>query len=282
MTTLRLPARPLTEPAHARPAAVLDGLDIALALVAAVTGLGTWLIPGLLNGNAAMNGSARGTGMVLALVGAPALLIAGRRALRGSTRAHLVLLGLAGYVLYNAILLCFATPFNELFLGYEALLALAIATVIVTAMQVQTSRLDGYGVPARPVAAYILVIAGGNAVLWLSSVVAGLGNTDNPKPTEGTGLAVNPVQVQDLAFWLPLAVLGGVWLWQHRAWGVAISAAVLTYWVAEGISVAADQWLGGTADPDSPVVSTSVVPMFVVLAALGAGVLAALLRRVRP
>jgi hypothetical protein len=280
VTTLHLPVRPLSEPAHAGPAAVLLGLDRALAAVAAMTGLGTWLIPGLLNGNAAMNGSARGTGMVLALVGAPVLVVAGRLTRRGSMRAQLVLLGLAGYVLYNAVLLCFATPFNELFLGYEALLGLAIATVIATATQIRTSRLDAYAVPARPVAAYLAVIVTANAVLWLSSVVSGLTDTDHPKPTDGTGLYTNPVHVQDLAFWLPVALLGAVWLWQRRPWGVAISAAVLAYMTVEGIGVAADQWMAATADPGSPVASKAIVPVFLALAVVAAGVLTILLRRV--
>jgi hypothetical protein len=283
MTTMHLPVGRVLAPARTGPRAVTTyRVSALLALVALVAGLGTWLIPGLLNGNAAMNGSARGTGAVLALIGVPALLWCAALAHAGSIRAHLVWLGMCGYVVYNAVLLSFATPFNELFLVYEALLGLAIACLVMVAMRVRAEWLDAYAVPARPVAGYLLAITAANSVLWLSSVVSGLGNTDHPKPVDGTGLVTNPVIVQDLAVWLPLAALAGVWLWQRKPWGLVLGAAVTTMWVMEAISVAVDQWMGATADPSSPVVSKSIVPMFAVLAVVGVGVLVALLRDADP
>ena len=45
-----------------------------------------------------------------------------------------------------------------------------------------------------------------------------------------------------------------------------MSAAILVFWVIESVGIAVDQWVGPSADPASPVVSTSAVPAFVVLA----------------
>src|SRR4051794_550466 len=99
-----------------RPGRTATLLSVAAA-AAAVVGAG-WTVadPGLLRGPAVMNGSARGTAAVLLAVTVPLLLIALSRARAGSRRAVPVWWGALAAMLYNAVLLLLATPFNDAFL----------------------------------------------------------------------------------------------------------------------------------------------------------------------
>ena len=72
---------------------LLFGLSDALGLGAFLTGLATFAFGGFLTGPPAMNGSARGTALIMFLVGAPAQLVASRLARRGSVRAWFVWAG---------------------------------------------------------------------------------------------------------------------------------------------------------------------------------------------
>src|SRR4051794_35930212 len=73
-----------------------------------------------------MQGSARGTALVLGAVAVPVLLASLWKASRGSGSALLVWAGALLYVVYNAVLFLFLTPFNAAFLVYVALLGFAL------------------------------------------------------------------------------------------------------------------------------------------------------------
>src|SRR5579862_5766085 len=110
-----------------RAAFVVSGL---LAAVSAAGAAATFFVPNVLRGTAVMNGSARGTALVMLVAGEPLLLAAMYLSARGSLRARIAWLGLAGYFVYNGVMFVLATPFNQLYLVYVAMLALAIWTVV--------------------------------------------------------------------------------------------------------------------------------------------------------
>lgn len=85
-------------------------LSGALALAATGSSLATFLIAGVLRGIAVMNGSARGTSLVVLLIGVPLLAGSMLAASRGSARAVLAWLGAAAFLLYNSLMFVFATP----------------------------------------------------------------------------------------------------------------------------------------------------------------------------
>ena len=89
----------------------------------------TFTVPAVLRGTAVMNGSARGTALVVLLAGVPALACSMLLAARGSAAAVITWLGAAGFLLYNSLMFVFATPANRLFPLYLAMLALAAWSV---------------------------------------------------------------------------------------------------------------------------------------------------------
>jgi len=135
MTKIRIPVRTIGgEPSTRSPdaestldrtmRAELATLPVALGWALAAVGLLvaalTW-VPGILIGPPAMQGSARGTAVVVLMV-APLSIAGITLARRGKIVGLMLWLGAVAYLLYNAVLFLFATPYNRLFLLDVALL----------------------------------------------------------------------------------------------------------------------------------------------------------------
>jgi hypothetical protein len=260
---------------------------VFLALASALTAFaaGSWTLwdHGLLGGPEAMQGSARGTSLVVIALAVPVLLASVVAARRGSGTALVGWGGTTLYLVYNAVLLLFLTPFNGAFLLYVAMLGTALwslGSLVTSAPVWDLGRSVARTAPVRGVAAYVWVAAGLNALLWLANVVPAL---DDPQPTpmlDGTGVTTNAIYVQDLAVWLPLMAVAAWWLWRREARGAVVVLAGLGLWSIEAVSIAVDQTFGVAADPSSTVVSTALVVPFLVLAVVGLVPIWVLLRRV--
>jgi hypothetical protein len=258
-------------------------LSAALIVVAGLAAGLSYFATGALLGPAVSIGSLRGTALVVLVVAVPVAAAGMIAAARGSARGLVLWSGAAAYLLYNAVMFAFATPLNRFFLLYVALLGLALWSVVAvlrgTDLRSMAARVSPR-LPARAIAAYTWLVVLLNAVAWLGRIVPALYRGEPQSLVEGTGVATNPVYVQDLAVWLPLAAVAAWWLWRRRPAGVLVVGAMLTMWVIESISIAVDQWFGHAADPGSPVASAVVTPVFAVVALLGLVPVAVLLGRV--
>ncbi len=252
------------------------------AIVALAAGL-TVAFPSLLHGVTASNGNLRGTAVALLAAGLPVLLVAMIGSARGSARAFVVWLGTLAYLIYQAVLLCFATPMNNLFLFYTAYLGLAVWSTVILVRTIDldafAARLSG-ATPVRATAGAAAALVLLNAGAWLSQIVPAVLSSRPTSVLDGTGLVTNPVYVQDLAIWLPLLAVAAVACCRRKAWGLLVTPAMLAMFVLESISISVDQWFGAHADPTSSVSSMSMVPAFAVVAAITAGFLGWFLRSV--
>lgn len=259
-----------------RPSRMLTWLLILAAAANAVAAALTFFVPDLLLGPAVMNGSARGTALIMLVLGVPLLLVSLWLEQHGSRWAHMLRIGALAYLAYNAFLLLFATPFNRLFLLY-------VVAMSSTAFSLGASLLRARGwavaerlprTAARVVGGYVLTIVVLNVLLWLRTIVPAIVATDPTSYLDGMGIATNPVFVQDLVFWLPSAAVIGWLVWTRRPWGALLAGSYLVYGLVEAIGVATDQWIGSSADPTSEVATMGAVVIFAVLAVIGAGALA--------
>src|SRR5829696_3500891 len=244
-------------------------LSTALAVVNALAGIISVLVPDVFRDAPAYAGNARGTYVVILLVALPALVLAMRSSARGSLRAGFVWLACVGYMFYNAILASFSLRFNPLFLLYVASLSLGVSSLVAVLRCLdagQLARRLSPRVPVRAIAAYLLVTAVAFALLWLRDVVPAILTGGVPQSLRGTSFSTNVVEVIDLAFTLPLTFAAGLWLWRARRWGVLLSGTMLVFLTIEAISVATDQYFGHLADPSQP---TGAIALFVVLAVVG-------------
>jgi hypothetical protein len=248
-------------------------LSGALVVAAAAAAGFSFFFSSLLTGAPVAVGCLRGTALVILVVGLPVLAVAMARTARGSARGLVVWLGTVAYLLYQAVLFCFATPVNSLFLIYIAYLGLAVWSIVVL---LRATDLTGYRarlsprLPARFIAGFAFVIAVLNAYVWLARIVPALWRSQPSTLVQDTGLLTNPVFVQDLAIWLPLLITAAIAAWRRQAWGTLITGAMLAMFVLESTGIATDQWFGSQADPLSSSASMSMVPAFAVLAAITA------------
>jgi hypothetical protein len=240
-------------------------LAAALAVVAAASALLTYLAPDVLHGPAVMNGSARGTALVVALAGVPVLACSVILARRGSVIAVVTWLGAVGFLLYNSLMFVFGTPANRLFLLYLAMLSLAAWSAGTLLWRVDLralARLIPPRAPVRLVAGYLWVVAAVNGGTWLARILPTLTSGGRPAYLRGTGMTTNIVFVQDLALWVPLTAVIAAWLWARTPRGYLLGGASTVMGVIEGISVAVDQWYGHAAAPSSTVTSAALTPVF--------------------
>jgi len=237
----------------------------------------------VLSGLPGANGNLRGTAVVMLAVGVPLLVAALVGSARGSTRAFVIWLGTLGYLLYQAVMLCFATPLNPFFLFYVAHLGLAVWSIVFllrgTDLAVLVLSLSPR-MPNRFVAGAALVLLVLNTAAWLRGILPAVLSDDPRAFLTDSGLLTNPVYIQDLAIWLPLLAAAAVAAWRHRVWGQLVTAAMLTMFVLECLSISVDQYFGARADPTSSLSSMAVVPVFAAAALLIAVPLAVFLRNV--
>jgi hypothetical protein len=256
-------------------------MSAALGATAALAAGLSVAYPSVLSGVTGANGNLRGTAVVVLVVGVPVLTAAMLGSWRGSTRAFVIWLGTLLYLLYQAVLFCFATPLNTFFLFYVAYLSLAVWSVV---FLVRATDLAAFGrslspeVPIRAVAGYALVVTVLNTAAWLHGILPAVLSNDPRAFLAKTGQLTNPVYIQDLAIWLPLLATAAVAAWRHRVWGQLVTAAMLAMFVLESISISTDQYFGSQADPTSS--SMTMVPAFAAVALVTAVPLAVFLRDV--
>jgi hypothetical protein len=258
-------------------------LSAALAVVVGAAAAFTFFAEGILTGPAVAVGNARGTALVMLVLGLPAFAVSAALTARGSVRALFVWLGATLYLLYNAVMFLFGTPFNHLFLLYVAMLSLSIWSLVSLVRGIDrdavVNRMSSR-LPARGIGAYLLAIAVVNALVWLRTAVPASLDDEPTAFLAEIGLTTSPTFVQDLAFWLPLTALGGVLLWRRTPWGYLVAGSIATYGVFEAVGVATDQWFGYRAEPGTSYASPGGVWLFAALAVVGSVVAALFLANV--
>ncbi len=252
---------------------VLSGFLVPVAAVGCAVPL---LAPAVLRGPAVTAGNLRGTALVVLAVGLPALVAGAWATARHSARGLVVWLGAQGYVAYQAVLFCLGTPMNRLFLLHVAWLALSVWTLLVTLSQVDVrawASRAGAGLPARGLATAVAAVAVLTALAWLARTVPDAVGPTPGAVLDGSGMTASPVWVQDLAVWVPAAVVVAGWAWRRRPAGLLGIGAFLVVDAVELLGIASDQWFGARADAGHPdLASAAAVPPFLV----GAAVLAVL------
>jgi hypothetical protein len=272
-------------PGRGGKAATSRAFSVALGVAAAAASALTLAFPSVLTGVPGANGNMLGTALVVLVVGVPALMFAAVAAAHGSSRAVIVWLGTLGYLLYQSVMFCFATPLNHLFLLYVAYLGLSVWSIVSLLRSVDLSAFADQlssKAPVRTIAGYGLIVVALNATAWLAGILPAVFSANPRAFLAETGLLTNPVYVQDLAIWLPLLAAAAVAALRRRVWGELITAAMLVLFVLESISIAVDQWFGSHADPTSSASSLVMVPVFIAVAAATAVPLVLFLRHLRP
>jgi hypothetical protein len=173
-------------------------------------------------------------------VASPAILILAGLALRGSMRAYLLWLGVLTFTVYNYVIYTFSIPFGPLFPLWVAVLGLCLYA-LTGGIASANHRAVQAGYQNRrtvKIAAWVLIVV---AILfisvWLSEDVPALLAGKTPQSAIDINVPTNPVHILDLAFFLPAAVLTGVWLLKKKPLAFTVAPAMLVFLILTGIPI---------------------------------------------
>jgi hypothetical protein len=161
-----------------------------------------------------------GTTLLLAV---PLLLTADVAMRRGSTRAHLVFLGVVAYSIYNYAFYLLGAALNAFFPLFAACVVVSGALLIQSVSRTDATavaRSFGTSTPARVIGGVMCFIATGLTAVWLTFwawyVFAG-----RALPVEADAFRL--VAALDLTLMVPMLFAGGALLWRRRPWGFVLA-----------------------------------------------------------
>ncbi len=185
---------------------------------------------------------------------------------RGSLRGRLVWLGSLAFMAYMWTHYAFVVAYNDFFLGYVALFALAVFTLVsgvTTTNAVQVYDALHGEIPTRLYVAFLGVAAAGLASMWLSDVVPALLAGELPSGIAQFGPEAAHTYVVDLGVLVPSLAIAALWLHGRRPWGYVCAGVLLVFAalvaptlaaitvvdVREGVGISAPILLGTIAPP---------------------------------
>jgi hypothetical protein len=171
----------------------------------------------------------------------PAWLVLATLALRGSTRAYLLWLGVLTFTVYNYVIYAFSVPFGPLFLLWVAVLGMCVYSLLGGVMAVDHDAVAASCTSRRAVlvVAWLLIISGVLfASLWLSEDVPALLSGARPQSLIDMGLPTNPVHILDLGLFLPAAIATGVLLLRRRPFAHTLAPAFIVFLALTGVPIA--------------------------------------------
>ena len=242
-----------------RVAAPLVAAACVLAAITASVGL---FVVGFYRDAPSWAAQARGADLATLLLALPVAAAAWWVGRRRPAVGQSVTGGVLLYLLYTYVLCAFSVAWNPVTVAYIAIAGCVVWSLLLAA----PARLaDDAAVPVlrRATGAYLTVVAGLFALLWLSQIAAALATGRPPADVTDAGLPTNPVYVLDLAFFLPLAAAAGGALLRRLPIGERLALPVLV-WTA----LMSAQIVGGFLFLAASGAAVPV-PVAIVIAALG-------------
>lgn len=151
--------------------------------------------------------------LVTLILALPTLLLSTWYVAHESIRARIIWLGAMIYLAYTYAISAFQVEFNQLFLLYVLILGSAFYGSLLGFfnMKLESVRF-GEKMPVRVVSLIAGFIAFAYYGLWLSDVIPAVLNNTVPEAVITDNIPTSAVHVLDMGFYLPLLLIGAVFL----------------------------------------------------------------------
>ena len=169
---------------------------------------------------------------VILVIGVPVLAIGLWWATRGSIRGRFVWLGGLAYMAYMWTHYAFVVAYNEFFLGYVALFALSVFTLLsglVTTNSQRTYDAVHAEVSTAIYGGYLAIAAVGLGFIWLFEIVPAMLVGELPPAIVQLGPEAAHTYVIDLGLLVPSLAIAAVWLLKRRPWGFVFTGVLLVF-----------------------------------------------------
>jgi hypothetical protein len=165
-----------------------------------------------------------GQDIISLMIGLPLLLTATKLAQKGSVKGLLLWMGMLFYFAYSYYFYVVGVKFNLMFLGYIAIVAISLYSLLVLLILVDPKAVQAQfspTTPTRSIAAFLLVMTGVFIVLWGGLTVSHLMAGEPLPPIERQVIGLDGMVL------LPLMLIGGWQLWHQRPWGYVLAGLLL-------------------------------------------------------
>jgi hypothetical protein len=219
---------------------------VVLMLVALVAAVG-WFAEGLYHKDSTlMTVKSQMLDIVLLALIVPLGIVMYVLARKGRLWAKLFVAGIFVYLAFTYGLYALSISLNEVFLGYVALFSLCtFASVMGFHDMSRQLKSPPKAVWVKVIAVWLFLFVIGGYAAWLSEVIPAMMQDTIPESIQRTHLPVSVVHVLDMAFMLPLMMIGAIKLWKGHASGLVMSAMMLVFVLLTSIGVICmELWLG--------------------------------------
>jgi len=211
---------------------------------------------------------------VLLVIGVPVLGLGLLFATRGSPRGRVVWLGSLAFTTYTWTHYAFVIAYNDFFLGYIALFALSVFTLlsgVVTTDATQISEALRGDLSTTLYGGFLAVAAVGLTSMWLFDMVPALIAGETPSGIEQLGTEATHTYVIDLGLLVPSLAITAIWLRWERPWGYVCTGVLLVFaaLVAPALTAITVVDLQGGIVISLPILVGTIVPPLVGLVFAG-------------
>lgn len=178
--------------------------------------------------------------LVTMLLVIPTLLISTWYMTQNSIKAKIIWLGAMLYLAYTYAIAAFQVNFNQLFLFYVIILACAFYSIIIGFFTIRQQEFHIHeNAPRRVFSILAIVFAMAYYMLWLADDLPAVMNNTIPEAIIMDNIPTSAVHVLDMAFYLPLLLIGAVLLWQNKPIGFVLTGTAFAFGPLMGVAVAA-------------------------------------------
>ncbi|MDG5818186.1 hypothetical protein [Natronococcus sp. A-GB7] len=212
---------------------------------------------------------------VVLFLGVPALAVGLWLAVRGSLRGRLIWLGSLAFMAYMWTHYAFVVSYNDFFLGYVALFALAVFTLlsgIATTNSIQVYDALHDEISTRLYVVFLAVAAVGLTFMWLFDIVPALLVGEPPSAIAQFGPEAAHTYVIDLGILVPSLAITAIWLHRSRPWGYVCAGVLLVFaaLIAPTLTAITVVDMGEGIEISAPILVGTIVPPLLGLLFAGA------------
>lgn len=216
-------------------------ITFAVLVLVSIAAAGGLLWSGLYQDNPFVSAIWQGNDVVTLLVALPLLAYALIGTLNGSRKANLIRLGMLDTLFYAYTFYLFSAAFNTFFLVYSLLVTFSLLGLILGLMDLDLAavkELFSDKTPVRWIGGYQIFVGLGLSVVYLLQISAFIFSGKVPAIIAKTDHITHIVPALDMTFVIPWLLLGGILIWQRKAWGYVISSIMMVKGVVYMLTLA--------------------------------------------
>lgn len=216
-------------------------ITFAVLVLVAIAAAGGLLWAGLYQDNPFVSAVWQGNDLVTLLVALPLLAYALIGTLNGSRKANLIRLGMLDTLFYAYTFYLFSAAFNAFFLVYSLLVTFSLLGLILGLMDLDLAAVKELftdRTPVRWIGGYQIFVGLGLGVVYLLQIAAFIFAGEAPAIIAKTDHITHIIPALDMTFVIPWLMLGGVLIWQRKAWGYVISSIMMVKGVVYMLTLA--------------------------------------------